>query len=726
MLSKKTFYLMLSFLASLVLESNAFNPDSLSQQTKGNYIALRMPLPPETRLKELNNGGIEQALVSNLSTAKRLIGQALGYNPENDTLIYNYSLVAGQLKNYDEALNLMLKTGKGKRYLNNKGVWHAKLGDIKLSLDTWEKAPLFDTLIYNKALAHYRLNDYNASIDWSKRIAFSKNPLFHELYAVTLFRQNRYKEAEKYFKKSEKMTDNPRLLVQIGNSYLAQQEFSDAEQIFNEYLQTGHARYRFAARLGLGHALYSLRRYKEAILEYDMACRINDTSAEAWTGLGNAHLGNGGQRQAQKAYERALQFDAIRKDAWLGLAMVHYRLGHFNEAMCCFKEAEGILSPKNKNHADFYAARGYCQLYNNQVKEAKPDIDISIRLSTKSILSCTALSEYLRIEGYFLSSLKWLEKAFQAHGEGHDRLLVNRGNLYLKSHLFEDAFDDFSRAHEINPNNVNACNGLGISWLNMDEIDKAKAMYDSLLKKKRLAILLNNSGITKSYMALRERQERNTTNENKYNLLAIQDFEKAMEVDSAKIAYNVNLGNVYKNRNEETTALAHYEKYLSKTAINNIGVLYAKEARKDFSLHYLNTAISLDTANPVFLYNRAKLFKEYYKNEFKRSSALQRELKLMPTKDISLKYSPDGFITVFLFDYDFDTYNFPGDPLFDVYPQPIDDFDFLPSLDYIAMNYNKPAVAKSQVIYTPYKNKSNGYSPFRKRGQGTTNCPKIL
>ncbi len=699
--------------------------DSLSQITKGNYVALRMPVPSQVRLKQLNNGAVQQAYFLNLNTSQRLLTQALSAEPENDTLLYNAALVEGQLKNYNQALSLMLKTGMGKRYLNNKGVWHAKMGDLDKSLATWEHAPLADTLIYNKALANFRLGKIDEAIDWSKRIAFAKNPLFHELYAVALFKQNKFKEAEKFFRKSEKITESPRLLVQLGNANLAQQEYEKAEELFTEYIESGHARYRFAARLGLGHALYALKRYREAVLEYDMACRMDEKSVDAWTGLGNAHLGNGGQRQAQKAYERALLLDQLRKDAWLGLAMVNYRLGHYKDAICCFDECKGILNPRNKNHADYYAARGFCRLYNNQVKEAKPDIDSSLRLSV-GILPCTALSEYLRMEGYFLSSLKWLEKAFKARGEGHDRMLVNRGNLYLKSQLYEEAFDDFSRAHELNPENVNACNGLGISWLNMDEIDKAKAIYDSLLKKKRMAILLNNRGIVQSYMSLRERQERNFEHEKKYNALSLQDFENGLKTDSSKTAYMVNMGNVYKNREEESPAIEHYQKYLSKTAINNMGVLFSKGTRKDYAQHYLDIAISLDTTNPVFLYNKAKLFHDFYKDQFKKRRDLQYDFKRLPTNDISVKYSPDGFVTVFLFDFDFDTYNFPGEPLFNIAPQPIDDFEFLPSLDYVMMPSKDRFEIGNGIGTTRYKDKSNDYKPSRGRGQGSTKCPKIL
>ncbi len=716
---------LLLFFDSVASAQKAETPDSTTI-TK-NSSPLRLALS-QKRIVQLNNGAVRLAFSHNLDRSQSALNEARQEQPDNDTLVYNSALVAGQMKDYDKALSLLQHTGLGKRYLQNKGVWHAQLDDIPTALKTWELASLNDTMCYNKALAYYRTDNLTESIDWSRRLGFSKNALFHELYANTLYRQKKYKEAEKFYEKSEKVEASPRLLIQRGNVNLVQHRFEEAELLFREYIEGGYSRNRFAARLGLGHALYSLHRYREAVIEYDLACRLNAQSAEAWAGLGNAHLGGGGQRQAQKAYERALALDSLRKDAWLGMAMVHYRLGAYDEAVCCFEEAGQTLNSKNKDHADFYAARGFCRLYNKQIKAAKPDIDTAVRLSTKTILPCMAMSEYLRMEGYYLSSLKWLEKAFKARGEGHERMHVNRGNLNLKCSQFEDAFDDFSKANEINPNNVNALNGLGISWLHLDEIDKARAMYDSLLRQQSQAILWNNRGIVRSYLALREQQERNEQKANDLQLLSLQDFEKALETDSTKKAYNVNIGNVYKNQGQDIPALQNYQKHLSKNAINNIGVMYGKGARKDFSAHYLNIAIDLDSANGIFRYNRAKLFHDNFKKDYSKRPDMQRDFKRMPTKDISLKYSSDGFVTVFLFDYDFETFNFPGEPIFDVQPEPVDDFDFLASPDFVLMhlpqrlNNNNPKEIVSEHLHSSPLH----YKPTRRRGQGSTRCPKII
>lgn len=707
-------------------------PIALALPTSSAAPSRIIPKPLDKRFKQLNNGGVQQAYHRRYYSSLSLFQQAREHSPSNDTLLYNLSLLNGVLKNYDAALEMMTQTGVGRRYMHNKGVWEAQKGELKKSLATWEHASPTDTLIFNIALANYQLGDLRAAQDWNKRIGFAKAAEFHELSANVLFRLGEYKQAERLYEKAEKFATRtgkhataPRLLLQRANTHLAQNEYEKAELLYHEYLSTQDPYYRYPAKLGLGHALYRQHKYQAAVLEYDAACRLNDFSAEAWLSLGNAYVGTNGQRQALKAYERALALDSTQKTAWLGLGMVYYRLRNFSEAVCCFDQAGEILNSKNRQHADFFAARAFCRLYTNQAPSAKDDVQTAVRLAGKGLLPCLAMSEYCRIEGYFLTSLKWLERAIRANEEASVRMLVNRGNIYLKCREYEEALNDFAEAHRLDPNNINASNGLGISYLNMDEIDRAKVLYDSLLRKKSLAILYNNRGIVQSYMSLRERHQRNQQDEEKYSILSMQDFEKGLEVDSTKKAYHVNIANVFKNRNEETPAIEHYQQYLSKNAINNMGVLFGKDARKDFSKHYLDIAISYDTSNSIYLYNRAKLFYEHFKDQFFRRKDLQQAFKLAPTKDISLKYSADGFITIFLFDFDFETYHFPGDPLFDIQPQPIDDFVFLPSLDFIPMDGGGDVFAKNgNGGYLVTKNQLR-FRPASRKSRGKTKCPKM-
>lgn len=710
------------------------NTGSSAHSTKKIAVAppkKNVPQNPK-RFPQLNNGGIQYAYNQRYQSAQSMFLQAQEYDANNDTLLYNLALVTGVLKEYDTALQLLTQTGAGKRYLHNKGVWEAQKGDIQQGLATWEHAPPSDTLIFNIALAHYKLGDLQQSQDWSKRIGFAKAAEFHELAANVHFKLGDYKQAERLYEKADKLAtrvgkhpSGPRFLVQRGNSSLALAEYTTAEALYREYLATKDPYYRFAARLGLGHALYRQRKYQEAVLEYDAACRLNDFSAEAWLSLGNAYVGTNGQRQAQKAYERALDLDSTQKHAWLGLGIIYYRLQNYSEAVCCFEQAGEILNAKNPHHADFFAARAFCRLYSHQTALAKDDVQTAVQLSGKGLLPCLAMSEYCRIEGYFLTSLKWLERAIRANPEISVRMLVNRGNIYLKCNEYQQALDDFTQAHALDPSNINASNGLGVSYLNIDDIDRAKVLYDSLLRKKQLPMLYNNRGIVQSYMSLRERHNRDQAEEAKFSDLSLKDFEKGLEIDSTKKAYNVNIGNVFKNRNEESSAIAHYQLYLSKNAINNMGVLFAKDTRKDFSKHYIDIAITYDSSNTIYLYNRAKLHHDHFKDQFFRRADFQQAFKLKPTQDISLKYSPDGFITIFLFDYEFETYHFPGNPLFDIHPQPINDFAFLPSLDFIPMKEGGEIRTRNgKGGYLVTKNQLQ-FRPASRKQRGRTKCPKI-
>lgn len=746
MLRFKHIYCLLALLLAFVLPVLAKNADSTAdaRQMETPILAVAMPNAPHSmsakivpkpfdkRFKQLNNAGVQYAYQRRYFSTLSLLQQAQEYSPTNDTLLYNLSLVNGVLKNYDAALEMMTQTGVGQRYMHNKGVWEAQKGELQKSLVTWEQAPLTDTLIFDVALANYKLGNIQEAQDWGKRVGFAKAAEFHELSANILFRLGEFKQAEKFYEKAEKFATQvgkhpaaPRLLVQRGNTYLAQHEYEKSEKFYREYLNGKNPSYRYEAHLGLGHALYRQRKYQEAVLEYDAACRLNDFSAEAWLSLGNAYIGTNGQRQAQKAYERALGLDSTQKIAWLGLGMVFYRLRNFSEAVCCFDQAGDVLNNKDRTHADFFAARAFCRIYTQQLPLAKDDVQTAVRLAGKGLLPCLAMSEYCRIEGYFLTSLKWLEKAIRANEEASVKMLVNRGNIYLKCHEYSAALDDFMEARSLDQNNMNAANGLAISYLNMDEIDKAKVLYDSLLRKKSLAILYNNRGIVQSYLSLRERHQRDYVTEAKYSELSIQDFEKGLEVDSTKKAYHVNIANVHKNRDEETSAITHYQNYLSKNAINNMGVLFAKGNRKDFAKHYLDIAISNDTTSKIYLYNRAKLFHDHFKDQFYRRKDLQQAFKMAPTNDISLKYSVDGYITIFLFDYDFETFHFPGEPLFEVHPAPIDDFAFLPSLDFIPMPGGGDIFAKNGNGSHLVTKSQLRFRPASRKNRGKTKCPKM-
>jgi tetratricopeptide (TPR) repeat protein len=721
-LPKKIFILLVINHLFFSVSAKNLQPDSVAITHKVMMPPVASkPLKPN-RLRQMNNAGVRFGNKGNYHNAKNLFLEAQAQIP-NDTLAHNLALANGFLKRYDEALNLLPETHLGRRALQNKGAFHAQLGHIDEAVTIWKSTFPTDTLCFNMALVHYRQQDLKEATSWAQRFGFSKNGLFHELYGNVLYHAGRYKEAEKFYEKSEKVNPNMRLLVQRGNAHLVQHEYEKAEALFDQYLSSKHANYRFEARLGLGHAFYRQRKYTEAALEYDAACRLGDASVEAWASLGHAYLNTNSNRQAQKAYERAIGLDHVHKPAWLGLAVVYYRIKNYGEALCCFDQAQGLMTAKNRDHADLYAIRGFCRLYLNDTKASKADIDTSVRLSPKGLLPCIAMSEFLRIEQYFLSSLKWLERAIKANEAASVKMLVNRGNIYLKCREFEDAYNDFAEAHRLDGGNTNATNGLAISLLNMNEMDKAKVLYDSLLRKKNYAMLHNNRGIVEAYMALRSRQQHNPNDQLKHELLSLKNFEKGLDIDSTKQAYHVNIGNIFKGQDKNIEAIDQYQKHLSKNAINNLGLLFTKGEKPDYARHYLNTVVNLDTANQIYLYNRAKIVRDFYKSEFLRNSEYQRAFKLAPTNDIAIRYSPDGFITIYLFDYDFEKFEFPGEPLMAIAPRAIDDFAYLISPDFVSMHGDGAALKNSlsesyEVSARPKKFRE---APSRRRG--STKCP---
>lgn len=117
----------------------------------------------------------------------------------------------------------------------------------------------------------------------------------------------------------------------------------------------------------------------------------------------------------------------------------------------------------------------------------------------------------------------------------------------------------------------------------------------------------------------------------------------------------------------------------------------------------------------------------------------------MPTNSISAKYSRDGYINIYLYDYDFDAYDYPADHHFSIQQEPSHLPDLLPVNDFIMMP--EPAdlapVARPLPVKPTAASVQNGDSPRpavsvappkrarmpkpanarRVRGWGSTRCP---
>lgn len=99
-------------------------------------------------------------------------------------------------------------------------------------------------------------------------------------------------------------------LIFRGNRSFDKQKYGEATSTFSEAVKKNEK--DFGAHYNLGNSLYKIKKYDEAIAEYQKAQKNTnnkDEKAASYYNEGNAHLQNGDGEKAVNAYKNALKYD---------------------------------------------------------------------------------------------------------------------------------------------------------------------------------------------------------------------------------------------------------------------------------------------------------------------------------------------------------------------------------------------------------------------------------
>lgn len=99
-------------------------------------------------------------------------------------------------------------------------------------------------------------------------------------------------------------------LIFRGNRSFDKQKYGEATSTFSEAVKKNEK--DFGAHYNLGNSLYKIKKYDEAIAEYQKAQKNTNNKYEkaaSYYNEGNAHLQNGDGEKAVNAYKNALKFD---------------------------------------------------------------------------------------------------------------------------------------------------------------------------------------------------------------------------------------------------------------------------------------------------------------------------------------------------------------------------------------------------------------------------------
>ncbi|MGA2350534.1 MAG: tetratricopeptide repeat protein [Terracidiphilus sp.] len=124
--------------------------------------------------------------------------------------------------------------------------------------------------------------------------------------------------------------------IALGQALKAAGQNDPAARAYREAL--GHGT-EAMARMGLGELMLAEGRPKEAILEFELALRVNHTLVAAHLGLGNAQAMMGSNEEALAQYERTLELRPHLPEAEFAAGFVLAHMGKLKEAETRYRRA---------------------------------------------------------------------------------------------------------------------------------------------------------------------------------------------------------------------------------------------------------------------------------------------------------------------------------------------------------------------------------------------------
>lgn len=671
---------------------------------------------PEDSLRRIHNVALIQALYGHPQRAAYLVS-SYGLHALSQQSVYHLGLYNLQAQKYKEAYSLLSSVGSLRNSGTNMMAAGGQSGNGS-AVPGSGSAGMEGKEAYNRAVLLGREDHITAALAAiDQAISIKDVPVYRVLRGDLHFKAGDLKKAKADYDATRKQSVSAQ--VRYGHTLIALGEFSEAVKVLRQYLEGGDRKYRSIAYLFIGHGYYGMQNWGEARRYYGLAAQSASTENQARCGLGNVLLSQRLYTSALTTFEKLASQNPGLEEAWLGKALAFYGLENYEEALAGFKRSELLIEKLagNNKMADLFVSRGFCYLLTGKEQLATADFDHALKLDPSRYEAWVGKSSVSITARKYSDAGKYLSEALK-YEHTNDRIYSNYGNLLLHFNMFEKASNQFSNAIRLNRKNVGAWNGLGVTLLEDDEMDRSKKIFDSLIvRNPAVPYLYNNRGIVNAYLGNKaEMEEQSKLGAQKYNG-AFQDFRMAIESAPAKKFYNVNQGNVYRYLQQYDSAKTSYQQYLDKHSVNNLGVLHAAIHDQKSARYYLDVAMKLDSVSRIFRYNMTVLSKVATNDfRFTASTAPRRSYA-----DISLKYSLDGFVTIYLYDYEYDKITFPGRPLLPFPATRFDDDYLIPHFDYQLMKYTLDDTERPKIKSSKIKAQKVSLGKRKRPG---THCPE--
>lgn len=618
-------------------------------------------------------------------TAVERLTEALSIAPNDVMILTKLAGVYSEMGEYDKALDFYskvsdLKPTDGYIYVSIGSIYET-LGKYKEALDAYTKVMemcpeyLYNYLNianveyqlgdYKNAIEHYNkfLNTYsqhsdarenlagaylrnadyeNASIQYEKIYAKSPSAFKdYSEYGLALFETKNYEKAVEFLEKAvDADADNTLAHVNLALSY---QELKKNDAALAQYEVVFKQKPElYSMRFDYGNLLADMGKNESAIASYKIYIAHYPEDARAYQNIGVAYRRVNDIDNAIKNYAKALELQKDKRDIALvsDLAECYHIKKDYVNALKCYDE---VLA-KNPDDYDtkynkalvLHAQKNYkdaISLY-NELLEKKDNANIQNNL----ISAYVAQGDVYKSEKNYTLATEMYEKAI-AKNTSDSYVYFALAQCYRACDLNERATEYYEKAISMAPDKIQYSKEFA-EFISATNKTETQTDNDSAIKE--ISLSMDNAKAADeanddSYKKFVSSGDNNYKSKN-YDE-SIKNYRDALKLKPADEVTLLKLGNIYKIKEDNKTAISYYKKSI---VVNpnyadgwfNLGLVYAADKNNNKAKECFHRVITLD---PTYGYAYYALGIAYEQDGNKKEALNNYKIYLTQKPDEAVK-----------------------------------------------------------------------------------------
>ena len=525
---------------------------------------------------------------------------------------------------------------------------------------------------------------YEKKIDSLKKILQKDydNPKTHNYLGVLYAKRGWFDEALKEYKTAIDLSpDYVEAYINLADLYVQMQEHPKAMELYQKILSFSpdsiQIRYKLAA-------LYKEKKFvKQAIQEYSKLLEINPDFYLAHNNIGVIFYERGDYREARPHFEKAIAIAPDYPDSYLNLGILfHFNLDdkalaidYYQKYVDLKKDEQNVLvatqlmqkardelkrdQNKKQKHEkeskqmekeeklinqaeDAFAGKKYeraLKLYDEYLKENKKNVAVLAR-KAECLRNLRRYNEAISIYSEVISLDESYADAYRFKGEIYEDVFkdIPQAEENYKKYITLRPQDDASKELEKKIKKLEKDREVKETEKLEKEKKKEKKQAPEKEKKEEPPV----SQKTKKELAFIHFNKGVQLQHQKKNDSAINEYKKAIELDSQSEKAYYNLGIIYKQQQQFSQAAANYQKAISLkpnyySAYYNLGIMY--DAQKDYgkAIGSFNKTISIKPSYADAYLALGVIYSSKLKDSEKARYNFKKYLQLRPNSPHAVK-----------------------------------------------------------------------------------------